>query len=153
MIENRLSVRLKEAIEQCHLAPAQVHGRLQRVKGLCLEATGCRLSTGQRCLIEGRDGLSLEAEVVGFEGNRLFLMPLQQPVNLSSGDRVTPIYGDNHIPVGVELLGRVINGVGEPIDGKGALNAAGSTQLQGEPLNPLTPSPYIRTSGCWGQGD
>ena len=139
--KNRLSNRLREAVDQCHLAPAQVHGRLKRVKGLCLEATGCRLSTGQRCVIDGRDGQRMEAEVVGFEGNRLFLMPLQQPVSLSSGDRVTPVYGDNHIPVGVELLGRVIDGVGEPIDGKGPLNASGSTQLQGEPINPLTRRP------------
>lgn len=141
MNDNRLSSGLEKAISHCRLSSGKVYGRLQRVKGLCLEASGCRLSTGQRCLIDSRDGRQIEAEVVGFEGGRLFLMPLQQPVNLSSGDRVTPVDTDSRILVGPELLGRVINGIGEPIDGKGPLETSASTSLQSEPINPLTRRP------------
>ena len=54
---------------------AIVEGKLSRAAGLTLEATGCAAALGARCLIEGADGAHLEAEVVGFENDRLFLMP------------------------------------------------------------------------------
>lgn len=52
-----------------------VEGRLARAAGLTLEATGCEAALGARCLIEGQDGSSVQAEVVGFAGDRLYLMP------------------------------------------------------------------------------
>ena len=141
MKEASLSDRLQSAGRKMHVPAGKVYGRLQRVKGLCLEASGCRLSTGQRCLVERQDGSTLEAEVVGFEGGRLFLMPLEQPANLSSGDWVRPIHTDTRIPVGDNLLGRVIDGVGRPLDGKGPLDIDDSTSLEGEAINPLKRRP------------
>ncbi|MGI9274135.1 MAG: hypothetical protein ACR2PT_04645, partial [Endozoicomonas sp.] len=92
-----LTTRLETAYANCQVPVGKVYGRLQRVKGICLEATGCRLSTGQRCLVGRADGKTLEAEVVGFDGGRLFLMPLEQPAQLSSGDWVMPIEADNRV--------------------------------------------------------
>ena len=141
MIGDDLTKRLELATKNSQMPAGKLFGRLQRVKGICLEATGCRLSTGQRCLVVRADGGQLEAEVVGFDGSRLFLMPLEQPANLSSGDWVVPIHGDSRIPIGEELLGRVIDGVGRPIDAKGEIEAQASTGLEGEYINPLTRRP------------
>ena len=141
MKEASLSDRFRKAGNHVSVPAGKVYGRLQRVKGMCLEATGCRLSTGQRCMVERADGTSLEAEVVGFDGGRLFLMPLEQPVSLGSGDRVMPIHTDTRIPVGDALLGRVVDGVCRPLDGKGPLNTDDSTSLEGTPINPLKRRP------------
>ena len=141
MKEDRLSDRLNAAGRRMHVPAGKVFGRLQRVKGLCLEASGCRLSTGQRCLIERSGSTPLEAEVVGFDGSKLFLMPLEQPTNLRSGDWVRPIHTDTRIPVGNALLGRVIDGVGRPLDGNGALKTDDTVPLEGEPINPLKRRP------------
>lgn len=141
MMSDNLSVRLGRALEGLQVPVGQVYGRLQRVKGLCLEATGSRLSTGQRCLIGRADGTRLEAEVVGFEGERLFLMPLEQPANLSGGDWVMPVLTDNSVPVGEELLGRVIDGLGRPLDGKGSLKTTEVVSLEGSVINPLQRRP------------
>ena len=136
-----LSDRLRKAEKKCRVSAGQVYGRLYRVNGLCLEARGCVLSTGQRCLIGDDNGVKLEAEVVGFDGGRLFLMPLEPPTSLQSGDWVMPIRTGSRIPVGEELLGRVIDGTGKPLDDLGDIDAKVSTPLESETINPLRRRP------------
>ncbi len=119
----------------------QVAGRLTRMVGLTLEAVGCRVSTGKRCLIETHDGGYIEAEVMGFDDKRIFLMPLETAPGIQPGARVIPQETESLVPVGMGMLGRVINGLGKPLDGKGALDADDYVPLAGETINPLGRQP------------
>ncbi|MCH7370724.1 flagellar protein export ATPase FliI [Aeromonas sp. MR16] len=113
-----------------------VAGKLTRVVGLTLEAIGCRAAIGALCRIDTQDG-SLEAEVVGFSGDRLFLMPSEQLKGVIPGARVVPITEDHGIPVGMNLLGRVIDGIGQPLDGLGPIISSQTVQFAQQRINPL----------------
>jgi flagellum-specific ATP synthase len=117
-----------------------VAGKLTRVVGLTLEAIGCRAAVGSLCRIETLDGY-LEAEIVGFSGDKLFLMPSEQLKGVIPGAKVTPISDEHGIPVGMALLGRVIDGVGEPLDSLGPILTADSARLVNRRLNPLARKP------------
>lgn len=119
-------------------------GTLIRMVGLTLEAEGLVVKVGDRCMVERRGDSNIEAEVVGFDGSRAFLMPIEQVDGLQSGAKVSPLSGSAGVPVGFELLGRVVDGIGRPLDGKGPLNAEEGS-LQGETINPLHRDP-IRTT-------
>ena len=95
---------------------AQIYGRLTRVKGLILEAVGCELGMGDRCLIECRDGRHIEAEVVGFHKETLCLMPIEHTSGLMPGSRVLPYHQDQQLTIDSRLLGRVLDGRGQPLD-------------------------------------
>ncbi|SDK19501.1 flagellum-specific ATP synthase [Ferrimonas sediminum] len=118
---------------------ATIYGRLVRVNGLMLEAVGCQLGTGDRCLLSCRDGSEVEAEVVGFEGATLLLMPIHATRGLMPGARVRPLPSAAQIPVGAGLLGRVLDGNGRPIDNQGPLTAC---HWQAAHLN--VPNPLLR---------
>lgn len=113
-----------------------VAGKLTRVVGLTLEAIGCRAAVGSLCHIETQDGV-LEAEVVGFSGEKLFLMPSEQLKGVIPGAKVTPLSEEHGIPVGMALLGRVIDGVGTPLDGLGEILTADTARYTTVRLNPL----------------
>ncbi|WP_120510273.1 flagellar protein export ATPase FliI [Photobacterium salinisoli] len=115
-------------------------GRLVRVVGLTLEAIGCRAPVGSVCSVEAVQG-SIEAEVVGFSGDTLYLMPSEQLTGVMPGAKVTPVMGDGGLPVGPELLGRVIDGMGNPLDGKGQIYTSARAALNAEPINPLARKP------------
>lgn len=113
--------------------------------GLTLEAVGCPMVVGERCLIVGSGTHPVEAEVVGFEEERTFLMPLTAIDGLKPGARVIPVDSAGNIPVGFNLLGRVINGAAEPLDGLGPLEANAHIPYNGKTINPLDRAP-IRAS-------
>ncbi|WP_165311989.1 flagellar protein export ATPase FliI [Vibrio ziniensis] len=115
-------------------------GKLVRVVGLTLEATGCRAPIGSLCSVETMSG-SMEAEVVGFSGDRLFLMPSEQITGVLPGAKVTPLTGETGLPVGMELLGRVIDGVGTPLDGLGPIYTDQKASFNADPINPLARKP------------
>lgn len=115
-------------------------GKLVRVVGLTLEATGCKAPIGSLCLVETMSG-QMEAEVVGFSGDNLFLMPSEQITGILPGARVTPMTSESGIPVGMELLGRVIDGVGNPLDGLGPIYTEQRASFNAEPINPLARKP------------
>lgn len=115
-------------------------GRLTRMVGLTLEAIGLNASIGQRCLVIDMQK-NVEAEVVGFHDDKTFLMPVQAVHSLRAGARVIPLEAVNELVIGDELLGRVVNGFGEPIDGKGALYCRSAQSLNGEFINPLQREP------------
>ena len=94
----------------------RVSGRLTRVVGLTLEAVGLRAAVGSICRIETVSG-TMDAEVVGFAGDKIYLMPSEDLKGVVPGARVTPISSGSAIPYGMHLLGRVIDGIGQPIDG------------------------------------
>jgi len=114
-----------------------VEGTLSRMVGMTLEAVGCEAAVGGRCLIDVADGRSMEAEVVGFGGDRLFLMPTDDIRGLMPGARVTPTRTASEVPVGDALLGRVLDGAGRPLDSLGAVACEERVPLMGTVLNPL----------------
>ena len=114
-----------------------VEGKLSRMVGLTLEAVGCQAAVGDRCRVYTAGGVDVDAEVVGFAGERLFLMPTGIPRGLSPNARVIPLGGAGDVAVGEGLLGRVIDGSGRPLDGRGPLHLSESRPLYGEMINPL----------------
>ncbi|MCM8746456.1 FliI/YscN family ATPase [Thermomicrobium sp. CFH 73360] len=123
--------------------PIRREGRVVRGIGLTVEAIGLDLEIGDLCHIfptfaeEGR----LAAEVVGFHDERLVLVPLAELRGVRHGSRVVPAPEALHIPVGPELLGRVVDGLGRPIDGKGPLRSRRRVRLGGAPPSPLQRMP------------
>jgi flagellum-specific ATP synthase len=106
--------------------------------GMTLEAVGCEAAVGSRCIVEAAGGRKLEAEVVGFSGEKLFLMPTGEMRGLMPGARVVPSQAVSEVHVGDGLLGRVLDGTGRPLDGLGPLQSCRDSQaLMGVPLNPL----------------
>ena len=112
----------------------EVCGKLKRVVGLTLEAEGCEAALGDRCWLLDDHGRRREAEVVGFAGDSLFLMPIEDLSGLSPNARVLPGGKALDAPAGRALLGRVVDGVGEPLDGRGPLRAESTTPLAGRGL-------------------
>ena len=118
-----------------------VQGKLTRMVGMTLEAVGCQAAVGARCLVTGPDKEDIEAEVVGFAGEKLYLMPTGNIQGLTPNARVVPINSVSYAPVGDSLLGRVIDGSGKPLDGKGDLKARTTAPLTGRLINPLQRTP------------
>ncbi|MDX9873919.1 MAG: flagellar protein export ATPase FliI [Spongiibacteraceae bacterium] len=116
---------------------ADLYGRLVRVTGLTLEVTGCRLTIGQRCLVETRNGQRVLAEVVGFNRDVSYLMPYRAVSGLFSGARVQALSDEWLLPVGPALQGRVLDALLQPLDGGPPVTAAERIPLHGEPPNPL----------------
>ncbi len=135
--------RSLRAVQQ--LPPPPVEGRLTRMVGLTLEAQGVQAAVGDRCEVLTGVGPAIDAEVVGFSGDRIYLMPTGEMHGLRPGARVVPRLGAGDVPVGPELLGRVIDGAGQPLDGKGPLSCEGRSRLMGVPMNPLSRAPITRT--------
>ena len=119
----------------------EISGRLTRMVGLTLEAVGCQSIVGDRCIIQGANAQEIEAEVVGFDGERTFLMPLTTADGLKPGALVTPAETVNEIPVGWSLLGRVLDGAGNTLDGKGPIEADTHIPFNGSIINPLQRAP------------
>ncbi|HID81264.1 MAG TPA: flagellar protein export ATPase FliI [Chromatiales bacterium] len=114
-----------------------LEGRLTRMVGLTLEAVGCQAAIGSRCQIITKSGDEVEAEVVGFAEEKTFLMPTGDMRGLVPGARVIPTGRQLEVPVGDSLLGRVLDGAGNPLDDKGPLHVDQFQPLSPAPINPL----------------
>jgi flagellum-specific ATP synthase len=123
-----------------HARPV-VEGVLTRMVGLTLEAVGCQAPIGARCDVVNAGGARVETEVVGFSGDSLYLMPTSEVRGLVPNARVIPTRHSSDVVVGPELLGRVIDGRGRPLDEKGPLRARHKIPLQGKEINPLLRTP------------
>lgn len=124
-----------------NVEPVVVEGRLNRMVGLTLEAVGCQAVMGSRCVIQSQNSKPVEAEVVGFSGDKLFLMPTGNIRGIHPDATVIPTHQIYEAHVGDALLGRVLDGRGIPIDGKGPLITHERRALTGEPINPLNRKP------------
>ncbi|WP_299261699.1 flagellar protein export ATPase FliI [uncultured Kushneria sp.] len=148
---NQWKRTLETATRRVQKLPAnRERGRLTRATGLVLEAVGLRLPLGCGCLVELADGQGeAEAEVVGFNGDRLFLMPLVETSGLVPGARVWPVNPrpgagqsqSKQLPVGDALLGRVVDARGQVLDGRGPLVEPDNVSLNAPTLNPLQRAP------------
>lgn len=141
--------------------PFATNGKLTRVAGLVMEATGLQLAVGSGCLVEAADGAPVEAEVVGFSGEHLYLMPAAEAHGLAPGARVSVLESlpppprpglvpaprrrasdrTKQMPVGRALLGRVLDGSGRPLDRGAAPPVEQWVPLYGRPYNPLERQP------------
>jgi flagellum-specific ATP synthase len=120
-----------------------VEGVLKRVTGLTLEAVGCQVRIGERCSVMNADGGAVEAEVVGFSGDRVYLMPVDDLRGVLPNALVVPLNRSASIPIGNGLLGRVLDGEGTPLDGAGRLNCQ-RRKPQSAPINPLLREPIAQ---------
>jgi flagellum-specific ATP synthase len=122
--------------------PISAQGRVSKIVGLMVEAAGPRASVGEYCHIVTRDGRELPAEVVGFRDSTTLLMPLGELEGIAPGDRVLPQRQNLTVPVGPGLLGRILDGLGHPMDGRPLLTET-AYPLQNKPPNALL-RPRIR---------
>ena len=118
-----------------------VEGVLTRMVGLTLEASGCQAPIGARCDVVTPAGQKVETEVVGFSGEKLYLMPTGDIRGLVPNSRVIPTSHSSAVNVGPELLGRVIDGRGRPLDSKGPIKTRFHMPLEGREINPLSRTP------------
>ncbi|MFI3245833.1 MAG: flagellar protein export ATPase FliI [Ferrimonas sp.] len=137
---DRLIQRLQAWQENVQPVPLVASGQLLRVVGLTLEAVGCRAPVGSLCRIETEEG-ELRAEVVGFDDQVLYLMPVDELKGVLPGAKVTPLGISQKLQAGPELLGRVLDGNGNPIDGLGPLQARDSISPHATYLNPMSRKP------------
>ena len=141
--------------------PLEVQGTLTRLAGLVLEAVGLRVPVGSQCLIANGRREPVLAEVVGFAGDRAFLMPAGDTRGLASGASVTPLApyrpvprlgainkvpspGDRgllRLPLGPGLLGRVVDSHGHPLDHLGPIAQVDIEPMSQAPLNAMDRDP------------
>lgn len=112
-------------------------GKVSQVVGLVIEASLPGGKLGELCEIYTEDNPVVRAEVVGFRGESVLLMPLDEIIGISPGSRVKRSPRPLSIPVGSQLLGRVIDGLGNPIDGKGPIRTEERQNVYNIPPNPL----------------
>lgn len=133
--------RLKSIdIRDDFISDPKVSGKLTRVVGLTLEATGIKAAIGDRCSIETNEG-PMEAEVVGFNQDLIYLMPTEEMKGVLPGATVKPISSMADFPYGTHLLGRVIDGIGNPIDGLGPLYSKKAAHYVPKRINPMIRRP------------
>ena len=114
----------------------KITGRLSRMVGLTLEGVGCQAAIGEKCYVESQYKY-IEAEVVGFSENKSFLMPSGDVRGLLPGAKIIPSGKSYMAKVGDNLLGRVIDSNGEPLDNDGPIGTSHFISLFPKPINPL----------------
>lgn len=118
--------------------PITLCGRVTQVIGLVIESDGPSVSIGETCIIEnGSHGNTVPCEVVGFRGDKVLLMPLGDLSGIAPGSRVTATRQPLVISVGHELFGRVLDGLGQPIDGKGPIVSSTKRTVSKSAPDPL----------------
>ena len=116
--------------------PFGVTGRVQAVSGMTIEACDLTLPIGSLCRIESFGGKTSTAEVIGFREDVTLLMPLAATAGVSRGDAIRNLSAAPRIWCSEQLLGRVINGFGQPTDEKGALRLSESRRIDGRAVRP-----------------
>ncbi|HLY66337.1 MAG TPA: flagellar protein export ATPase FliI [Chloroflexota bacterium] len=113
-------------------------GRVSKVIGLAIEVEGLNASVGELChIVLSRGRAPMAAEVVGFHDDRVVVMPFDELAGVQAGCEVIGSGRLFDVPVGEALLGRVIDGLGNPLDGLGPIKASGRSFLQNSPPHPL----------------
>ena len=115
----------------------RLYGRVTKVVGLTVESTGPHANLGDICAISSADGSRCLAEVVGFRDARLVLMPLGELSSVAPGADVIALNRKLTVRCGQGLLGRVLDGLGQPMDGLGAIVGGVERPIDGSPPNPL----------------
>lgn len=131
------SERYLEHLRQ--LDPVRVNGKVTQVIGLMVESEGPDASIGDVCYIyPTKSSLPLQAEVVGFRDNKVLLMPLGELQSIGPGCDVVGTGKPLSVQVGSELLGKVLDGLGQPLDGSMLPSRMGHYSTYNKPMNPLS---------------
>ena len=118
--------------------PLTRYGQVTQVIGLIVESIGpADVALGELCSLEDEQRREILAEVVGFRGQRVLLMPLGVIEGIRPGTAVFPTRSSLRIPVGDGLRGRILDGLGQPIDGEGPIHAVDLRSVHSQPPNPL----------------
>ncbi len=120
-----------------NINPWRWTGRVRELVGLLVASEGPAAGVGDFCDIQSSGGRIVRAQVVGFRDNRVLLMPLEETGGLQSGDTVVARPGEARVDVGPQLLGRVLDGFGKPMDGGGPIQAEVSYDLYATPPGPM----------------
>lgn len=117
--------------------PFKLEGKIVKVAGIVAEANGPGLSVGSLCSIKNSDGQNIQAEVIGFNDQRVIVMPFGEMRGIEPGSRIVDISKKPAVPVGDAYLGRVVDGLGRPIDNKGMISSQKEYPIYGNIQNPL----------------
>lgn len=129
---------IRQATEQLiPSVPYQSFGRLVRVNGMILTVAGGHYTMGQRYQVEGGNGQWFEAEVVGFDHGQAFLMPLTETNGLAAGAKVRSVAAASQLVVSQALLGRVIDGLMQPLDLRPPLSTGTAISASLPAVNPM----------------
>jgi flagellum-specific ATP synthase len=124
-----------EVMTSCR--PFKLEGKIVKVAGIVAEANGPGLSVGSLCSIKNSDGQNIQAEVIGFNDQRVIVMPFGEMRGIEPGSRIVEISKKPAVPVGDAYLGRVVDGLGRPIDNKGMIRSQKEYPIYGNIQNPL----------------
>ena len=130
-----------DSLAKLRVPEPRISGTLVRLVGLTLETRGIMAPLGACCEVLGKSGHRVEAEVVGFNDKTLYLMPFTDPVGVGPGDMVRVISNSAQVRLGDGLLGRVVDGRGQPLDGLPMPELPDQLSLLGRPLNPMERGP------------
>ena len=134
--------RYHAALDSCE--PTQASGVVLRVVGLTVAASGPSMPLGDTCAIRGSDSHERIAVVVGFREGEVLLQPIGHLDGIRPGDQVVALRRPLDIPVGPALIGRIIDGVGNPIDGRGPIPGSARRTIHAEPPPALGRQPINR---------
>lgn len=115
----------------------QWSGTVSEIVGLLIESQGPAVAVGDFCEIYAATGRLVRVQVIGFRNGRVLSMPLEEIDGIQLGDRIVARSGQAQVPVGLGLLGRVLDGFGRPIDGLGLVSAEAYYDLMTTPPGPL----------------
>lgn len=148
-----MSTMIKAILERAHSAvipgsgvplPSVMGGKIQEVAGNVLRVSGISARIGQLCHItDEASKVDIMAEVIGLSGGVVLLTPLAPVSGLSVGAKVINHTHGHRVPVGPGLVGRVLNGFGEPIDGRGAIDASTFAEVDRSPPSPMQRAPVV----------
>lgn len=117
--------------------PFLFSGEVTEMVGLLIESRGPSVALGDFCEVQTSGGRRLRTQVIGFRNGKVLSMPLEETDGIQLGDRIVARTSDARVHVGPQLLGRVIDGFGRPIDGKGPISGAIQYDLMAKPPGPL----------------
>lgn len=148
MMSDTTEISLLPYIEMARRAePMPMTGRVVRTVGLLVESRGPRAQVGELCELHSDQGPPLMLEVVGFRDGHLQTVPLGNTTGIRPGDIITARGRAAMMPVGDGLLGRVLDGLGRPIDSLGPIRVQDEAPLYPPPLNPLSRDNIIAPLG------
>ncbi len=119
------------------MQPLRMEGEVVELVGLIVESRGPASAIGDFCEIRTRDGRAIRTQVIGFRDGRVLSMPLEETGGLSLGDRIVGRGGESDVEVSPQLLGRVLDGFGHPMDGGPPVPGDATMPLYTSPGSPL----------------
>lgn len=139
--QESINTRLDALMADLQPPRLAICGKLVEMTGLTLVANGCKAAVGSRCLVQRDNHTFIEAEVVGFSGQRSFLMPVTRVTGLSCEAAVIPLHSQASVAVGPQLLGRVLDSCGKALDGLPEPDTVERYPMIGQPINPFKRQP------------